>query len=114
MFCDRYLTGVVASDRANSAHGRLNVVPAYVLHHDDAFRTALAEHGGGPAGGLGPVEFQDIASADRGCLPAASAASDRHPSTGGKFGLLPRSIVTGRKLTKQATILASFINERKI
>ncbi|MFJ9692644.1 CocE/NonD family hydrolase C-terminal non-catalytic domain-containing protein [Kitasatospora sp. NPDC101183] len=61
VFCDRYLTGVVASDRANSGHGRLNVVPSYVLHHDPDFRTALAEHGGGPAGGLVAVEFQDVA-----------------------------------------------------
>ncbi|MFD3819810.1 hypothetical protein ACFWRZ_32515, partial [Streptomyces rubiginosohelvolus] len=75
VFCDRYLTGVVASDRANSAHGRLNVVPAYVLHHDDAFRTALAEHGGGPAGGLGAVEFQDIAD------PTVHAAVRRAPVT---------------------------------
>ncbi|MFE6713874.1 tetratricopeptide repeat protein, partial [Streptomyces sp. NPDC057695] len=76
VFCDRYLTGVVASDRANSAHGRLNVVPAYVLHHDDAFRTALAEHGGGPAGGgLGAVEFQDIAD------PTIHAAARRAPVT---------------------------------
>ncbi|MFB7398418.1 tetratricopeptide repeat protein, partial [Streptomyces sp. NPDC056191] len=75
VFCDRYLTGVVASDRANSAHGRLNVVPAYVLHHDDAFRTTLAEHGGGPAGGLGAVEFQDIAD------PTIHAAVRRAPVT---------------------------------
>ncbi|MFJ8432108.1 tetratricopeptide repeat protein [Kitasatospora sp. NPDC094019] len=61
VFCDRYLTGVVAADRANSGHGRLNVVPAYVLHHDPAFRTALTEFGGGPAGGLAAVEFQDVA-----------------------------------------------------
>ncbi|MET8703324.1 hypothetical protein ABZW10_31355 [Kitasatospora sp. NPDC004723] len=61
MFCDRYLTGIVAADRANSAHGRLNVVPSYVLHHDPAFRTALTEHSGSPAGGLEAVEFQDIA-----------------------------------------------------
>ncbi|MEW2064909.1 tetratricopeptide repeat-containing protein [Streptomyces sp. NPDC007002] len=75
VFCDRYLTGVVASDRAHSAHGRLNVVPAYVLHHDDAFRTALAEHGGGPAGGLGAVEFQDIAD------PTIHTAVRRAPVT---------------------------------
>uniref|UniRef100_UPI0011804F30 tetratricopeptide repeat protein n=1 Tax=Streptomyces sp. gb14 TaxID=1827753 RepID=UPI0011804F30 len=75
VFCDRYLTGVVASDRANSAHGRLNVVPAYVLHYDDAFRTALAEHGGGPAGGLGAVEFQDIAD------PTIHTAVRRAPVT---------------------------------
>ncbi|MER5972834.1 tetratricopeptide repeat protein [Streptomyces sp. NPDC002055] len=60
MFCDRLLAGVVASDRAHSAHGQLNVVPAYVLHHDPAFRAALAEHGAAPAG-LEGVEFQDLA-----------------------------------------------------
>ncbi|MFF3599506.1 tetratricopeptide repeat protein [Kitasatospora indigofera] len=79
VFCDRYLTGVVASDRAHSDHGRLNVVPAYVLHHDPAFRAALAEHGGGPAdglaGGLAAVEFQDIAD------PTVHAAVRRAPAT---------------------------------
>ncbi|MFJ7423841.1 hypothetical protein ACIQXD_35405 [Streptomyces uncialis] len=75
VFCDRYLTGVIASDRANSSHGRLNIVPAYVLHHDDAFRTALAEHGGGHAGGLGAVEFQDIAD------PTTHTAVRRAPVT---------------------------------
>ncbi|MFB7678465.1 hypothetical protein ACFC26_44445 [Kitasatospora purpeofusca] len=75
VFCDRYLTGIVASDRANSDHGRLNVVPAYVLHHDPDFRTALAEHGVGPAGGLGAVEFQDIAD------PTGNPAVRRPPVT---------------------------------
>ncbi|MFE2175512.1 tetratricopeptide repeat protein [Kitasatospora sp. NPDC059462] len=75
VFCDRYLTGVVAADRANSAHGRLNVVPSYVLHHDPAFRTALTEHGGGPAIGLEAVEFQDIAD------PTANPTNRRAPVT---------------------------------
>ncbi|MFJ3932832.1 hypothetical protein ACIPXU_21790, partial [Streptomyces sp. NPDC090029] len=60
MFCDRVLAGVVASDRAHSGHGQLNVVPAYVLHHDPAFRAALAEHGA-PATGLEAVELQYLA-----------------------------------------------------
>ncbi|MET9961738.1 tetratricopeptide repeat protein [Streptomyces sp. NPDC006326] len=60
VFCSRLLTGVVASDREHSAHGQLNVVPAYVLHHDPAFRAALAEHGGGRSG-LEAVEFQHLA-----------------------------------------------------
>ncbi|MFJ9847582.1 tetratricopeptide repeat protein [Kitasatospora sp. NPDC101155] len=60
VFCDRLLAGVVASERAHSAHAQLNVVPAYVLHHDPAFRAALAEHIG-PAGCLEAVEFQDLA-----------------------------------------------------
>ncbi|WP_405761852.1 tetratricopeptide repeat protein [Streptomyces sp. NBC_00045] len=59
MFSGRLLTGVVASDRAHSAHGQLNVVPAYVLHHDPAFRAVLAEHGG--VSGLEAVEFQHLA-----------------------------------------------------
>ncbi|MFB7678367.1 tetratricopeptide repeat protein [Kitasatospora purpeofusca] len=61
VFCDRLLTGVVAADRAHSAHGRLNAVPAYVLHHDPEFRAALAEWDVGPSGGLQTVEFQDLA-----------------------------------------------------
>ncbi|MFI1067734.1 tetratricopeptide repeat protein, partial [Streptomyces spororaveus] len=58
---DRLLIGVVASDRARSGHARLNVVPAYVLHHDPAFRMALAAYGGGPGVGLEAAEFQDLA-----------------------------------------------------
>lgn len=58
--CDRLLIGVVAADRAHSAHGQLNVVPAYVLHHNPAFRNALAEHSGGGQG-LEAVEFQNLA-----------------------------------------------------
>ncbi|MEU7167392.1 hypothetical protein AB0A70_22560, partial [Streptomyces morookaense] len=60
VFCDRLLTGVVASDRAYFGHGQLNVVPAYVLHHDPAFRAALAEHADA-ASGLEAVEFQHLA-----------------------------------------------------
>ncbi|MFH8471254.1 tetratricopeptide repeat protein [Streptomyces sp. NPDC018000] len=60
VFCGRLLTGVVASDRAHSGHGQLNAVPAYVLHHDPAFRAVLAEHGEGAAG-LEAVEFQHLA-----------------------------------------------------
>ncbi|MEV0188296.1 tetratricopeptide repeat protein, partial [Kitasatospora purpeofusca] len=75
VFCDRYLTGVVASDRANSGHGRLNIVPAYVLHHDPAFRTALTAHGGGPAGVLAAVEFQDVAD------PTGNPTTRRAPVT---------------------------------
>ncbi|WP_224756490.1 tetratricopeptide repeat protein [Streptomyces sp. col6] len=75
VFCDRLLTGVVASDRAHSGHGQLTVVPAYVLHHDPAFRAALAEHGG-PATGLEAVEFQHLADTPtgRGGAGAASPA----------------------------------------
>ncbi|MET9520336.1 tetratricopeptide repeat protein [Streptomyces sp. NPDC002994] len=67
VFCDQLLVGVVASDRAHSGHGQLNIVPAYVLHHDPAFRAALAEHGAGAAG-LEAVEFQHLSE------PAAAPA----------------------------------------
>ncbi|MFE7059461.1 tetratricopeptide repeat protein, partial [Streptomyces californicus] len=76
VFCDRLLAGVVASDRAYSGHGQLNVVPAYVLHHDLAFRAALAEHGA-PATGLEAVELQhlaDVEPAGRGAALGSPAA----------------------------------------
>ncbi|MER6445513.1 hypothetical protein, partial [Streptomyces venezuelae] len=60
VFADRLLAGVVASDREYSAGGQLNVVPAYVLHHDPAFRTALAEHGADADQGLEAVELQHL------------------------------------------------------
>ncbi|MFF2751343.1 tetratricopeptide repeat protein, partial [Kitasatospora sp. NPDC058048] len=75
VFCDRYLTGVVAADRADCGHGRLNVVPSYVLHHDRAFRTALARYGGGATTGLAAVEFQDLTD------PAGDSAAQRPPAT---------------------------------
>ncbi|MFI5527527.1 tetratricopeptide repeat protein [Kitasatospora sp. NPDC051853] len=61
VYCDRHLVGVVAADRAHSGHGRLDVVPSYVLHHAAAFRAVLAAHGAGPRAELAEVEFQDIA-----------------------------------------------------
>ncbi|MEV6125139.1 tetratricopeptide repeat protein, partial [Streptomyces sp. NPDC052077] len=73
VFCDQLLTGVVASDRAHSGHGQLNAVPAYVLHHDVAFRAALAEYGG-PAAGLEAVEFQHLADAPAGGGGAGAAS----------------------------------------
>ncbi|MBV2156478.1 tetratricopeptide repeat protein [Kitasatospora sp. SUK 42] len=95
VFSGRLLIGVVAADRSRSAHGRLNVVPSYVLHHDEAFRAALAEHGAGAGGGsgagggggigpgagagtvagLGAVEFQGLAD------PAHDHAGRRRPAT---------------------------------
>ncbi|MFB8168973.1 tetratricopeptide repeat protein [Kitasatospora purpeofusca] len=63
VFCDRLLAGVVASDRAHSAHGQLNVVPGYVLHLDPSFRAALAEHGG-DVQHLEAVEFQNLADVE--------------------------------------------------
>jgi tetratricopeptide (TPR) repeat protein len=40
-----HLVGVVAADPEHRDHTALEVVPAYVLHHDPAFRAVLAEHG---------------------------------------------------------------------
>ncbi|WP_239771737.1 tetratricopeptide repeat protein [Streptomyces sp. CL12-4] len=60
VYCDRLLVGVVVSDRTHSGSGQLNVVPAYVLHHDLAFRSALAAHGARPAV-LEAVELQQLA-----------------------------------------------------
>ncbi|QMU69103.1 tetratricopeptide repeat protein [Streptacidiphilus sp. P02-A3a] len=77
--CDRLLVGVVAADRAHSGHGQLNAVPAYVLHHDPAFRAALAEHGGAAAG-LEPVELQPLADPGAGFergVPRSPAGSLR-------------------------------------
>lgn len=76
VFCDRLLTGVVASDRAHSGHARLNVVPAYVLHHSPAFRAALAEHGAGAAAELEAVEFQHLTER----TPPAVGASPPAPA----------------------------------
>ncbi|MCX4632759.1 tetratricopeptide repeat protein [Streptomyces sp. NBC_01443] len=60
VLADRLLIGVVASERAYSGGGQLNVVPAYVLHRDPGFRTALAEHGAGADHNLEAVEFQHL------------------------------------------------------
>ncbi|MCX4451572.1 tetratricopeptide repeat protein [Streptomyces sp. NBC_01789] len=73
VFCDRLLTGVVASDRAHSGHSQLNVIPAYVLHHNPAFRAALTEHGE-PATGLEAAEFQHLADTPTGGSGAGAAS----------------------------------------
>ncbi|MFE7097880.1 tetratricopeptide repeat protein, partial [Streptomyces erythrochromogenes] len=78
VFADRLLVGVMASDRAYSSGGQLNVVPAYVLHHDPAFRTALAEYGAGADHSLEAVEFQNLTERTKGHgrgtrLPAPAA-----------------------------------------
>ncbi|MFJ6773379.1 hypothetical protein ACIQOV_20915, partial [Kitasatospora sp. NPDC091257] len=73
--CDGIVTGVVAADRARSAHGRLNVVPAYVLLHDPAFRTTLAQHSAGLVEGVEAVEFQNLTD------PAHGPARLRPPVT---------------------------------
>ncbi|MFD9517866.1 tetratricopeptide repeat protein [Streptomyces sp. NPDC059979] len=75
VFADRLLVGVVASDRAYSGGGQLNVVPAYVLHHDPAFRTALAEHGAGADPCLEAVELQHLTDPAQGHGRSAGLAS---------------------------------------
>ncbi|GAA0983787.1 hypothetical protein GCM10009551_030970 [Nocardiopsis tropica] len=57
------VVGVVAADPEHRDHAALEVVPAYVLHHDPAFRTVLAQHGVPLA--LEPVEFAHLAHSPR-------------------------------------------------
>ncbi|MFF0537111.1 tetratricopeptide repeat protein [Streptomyces coelicoflavus] len=76
LFCDRLLVGVVASDRAHSGSGQLNVVPAYVLFHDPDFRAALAGHDAASTG-LEAVEFQHLA--DPGVGPGRPGSGVRSP-----------------------------------
>ena len=59
LFCDDLLCGVIAADPASSAHARLEAVPAYVLHHDTAFRAVLRQHGG-VSMPLEPIEWQHL------------------------------------------------------
>ncbi|WP_308190568.1 tetratricopeptide repeat protein [Streptomyces sp. HPF1205] len=74
VFSDGLLVGVVAADLDGFGHAGLGVVPAYVLHHDPAFRAALAEHGAGRDGGeaLEPVEWRQLAD-----------TGDTRPTAGG-------------------------------
>ncbi|MEU6868253.1 hypothetical protein ABZ924_34335 [Streptomyces sp. NPDC046876] len=86
VFADRLLVGVVASDRAHSGGGQLNVVPAYVLHHDPAFRTALADHSAGADHGLEAVELQHLADPAHGhdrskSLPSPAALLEAQHQT---------------------------------
>ncbi|MER7760182.1 tetratricopeptide repeat protein [Streptomyces sp. NPDC097619] len=74
MFCGRLLTGVVAADAGRSGHAALSVVPAYVLHHDPAFRAVLAEHRAG-AMVLEAVEFQDLAASEPAAPPAGPGSA---------------------------------------
>ncbi|MEU1285280.1 tetratricopeptide repeat protein [Kitasatospora sp. NPDC005856] len=78
VFAGRVVIGVVSADRAHYAGGQLNAVPAYVLHHDPAFRAALADHGAGAHNGLEAVEFQHLADrvlghAAQGAAPTVAA-----------------------------------------
>ncbi|MFD7142214.1 tetratricopeptide repeat protein [Streptomyces sp. NPDC059919] len=86
VFADLLLVGVVASDRAYSGGGQLNVVPAYVLHHDPAFRTALAQHGPGADHGLEAVELQHLTDPAQGTdrstqLPSPAALLEARRQT---------------------------------
>ncbi|MEU1720351.1 tetratricopeptide repeat protein [Nonomuraea sp. NPDC005692] len=60
LFCDDLLTGVMTTDPAGWRHGRLEAVPAYVLHHDAGFRRLLAAEG--VATDLELIEYQDLAA----------------------------------------------------
>ncbi len=73
LFCGELLLGVVTADPTGWAHGKLAVVPAYLLFHDPTFRAVLARYGGRT--GLEPAEWQHLAepqpSADRdGAIPS--------------------------------------------
>ncbi|MEU0236375.1 tetratricopeptide repeat protein [Nocardiopsis sp. NPDC006198] len=57
------VVGVVAADPEHRDHAALEVVPAYVLHHDPAFRAVLAEHGVPLV--LEPVELAHLAHTPR-------------------------------------------------
>ncbi|MEE2037593.1 tetratricopeptide repeat protein [Nocardiopsis sp. CT-R113] len=57
------VVGVVAADLEHRDHAALEVVPAYVLHHDPAFRAVLTEHGVSLV--LEPVEFAHLAHTPR-------------------------------------------------
>ncbi|MFB7811083.1 tetratricopeptide repeat protein, partial [Streptomyces virginiae] len=86
VFADRLLVGVVASDRAHSGGGQLNVVPAYVLHHDQSFRTALTEHGAGIDHALEAVELQRLSDLTQGrgqsaMLPSPAALLEARHQT---------------------------------
>ncbi|HET8681204.1 MAG TPA: hypothetical protein VFM54_04945 [Micromonosporaceae bacterium] len=63
LFCGDLLTGVVASDPADSQHAHLEAVPVYVLARDPVFRQVAADHG--VAGlVLEPVEAQQLSQAE--------------------------------------------------
>ncbi|WP_304454575.1 tetratricopeptide repeat protein [Nocardiopsis sp. YSL2] len=57
------LVGVVAADLEHRDHAALDIVPAYVLHHDPTFRAVLAEHGVSLV--LEPVELAHLALTPR-------------------------------------------------
>uniref|UniRef100_UPI00037069D6 tetratricopeptide repeat protein n=1 Tax=Nocardiopsis valliformis TaxID=239974 RepID=UPI00037069D6 len=74
----RLLMGVVAADLEHRDHAALEIVPAYVLHHDPVFRAVLAEHGAPLV--LEPVELAHLSHtphAHHHPSPAALLAADR-------------------------------------
>ncbi|OLT30714.1 hypothetical protein BJF83_24585 [Nocardiopsis sp. CNR-923] len=59
LVCEGLVVGVVATDPAHRAHASLEAVPAYVLHHDPAFRAVLDRHQVSVV--LEPVELAHLA-----------------------------------------------------
>ena len=75
LFCGDLLTGVVMSDPAGWSHGRLEAVPAYVLHQVPGFRAVLAEHGYRGVDLVEAVEWQEIAEAAQATDPGGMVRS---------------------------------------
>ncbi|WP_308198370.1 tetratricopeptide repeat protein [Actinomadura terrae] len=69
------LVGVIAADPAGFGHGRLEAVPAYVLHGDEGFRAVLAEHTGRTAVALEPVEWAGLADTSELAPPGGFSGS---------------------------------------
>ncbi|MER7212573.1 tetratricopeptide repeat protein, partial [Streptosporangium sp. NPDC000239] len=90
LFCGDLLAGVITADPAGRGHGHLEAVPAYVLHHDPAFRAVLGEHSAieereGVV--LEPIEFQHLAEA---ADPAAVVVP-------GGIGVSPAGLLRARR-----------------
>jgi tetratricopeptide (TPR) repeat protein len=60
MFCGNLLTGVIAADPADGAHGYLEAVPAIILLRDARFAALVAEHGG--LWEVRPAELAELAA----------------------------------------------------
>ncbi|MFJ3788825.1 tetratricopeptide repeat protein [Kitasatospora sp. NPDC090091] len=69
----RMVVGVVVAESRHFGHGEVQVVPAYVLHQDEGFRTALKRYGAdSPL--LEPAEFRDLVD-ERSADPAGPKGS---------------------------------------